>query len=130
MITKKTSYGLKGLLNLAEKKSRGPVLVKEVSIQENIPRSFLNKIFQNLKKAGILESRRGAGGGFQLARSPKRINVREIIEALEGKRSLVRKANVGGTLNDPTSSLLNKARAKVEKMFEGTTLYDLVRRKK
>lgn len=134
MFTKKTSYGIRGLVNLARKNPGKSVLVKSVSMEEQIPRSFLNKIFQKLKRAGILESKRGVGGGFQLARSPKRITLKEIIEVLEGKfvlsRSFIRKTDNSDQLDEVTMSVFDKARSKLEKLFEGTTLYDLIRRKR
>lgn len=133
MFTKKTSYGIKGLVNLARHEPGKAVLVKKVSEEEHIPQSFLNKIFQSLKNAGILESKRGVGGGFQLARSPKSITLREIIEVLEGKlalgKALIKPAS-GTSSEDCTVTIFDKARASLEKLFEGTTLYDLIRRKK
>lgn len=129
MFTKKTSYGIRGLVNLASRKPGSNVLVKNISEQENIPQSFLNKIFQRLKRDGILESRRGVGGGFQLARPAQNINLKQIINALEGRLKL--KKSIAGEGNDEiTNTVFEKARLNIEKLFEGTTLYDLIKRKK
>jgi Rrf2 family protein len=60
-------------------------MIDEVSRGEQIPRSFLAKIFQQLSKSGLVRSSRGAGGGFVLARDPSQITVLEIVESVEGK---------------------------------------------
>lgn len=83
-LTRRSEYGLKGLLYLAANSQKSVVLTSEVSQSQSIPQSFLNKIFQKLAKAGILQSYRGARGGFALAKQPEEITLRKIIEVLEG----------------------------------------------
>ena len=65
-------------------------MIEAISRDETIPKSFLAKIFQDLARAGILRSQRGAGGGFLLARSPDEITILEIIEAIDGRIALQR----------------------------------------
>jgi Rrf2 family iron-sulfur cluster assembly transcriptional regulator len=65
-ITKSEEYGLRGLIFLAQQPPEKVTLVSEVSKDQNIPESFLAKIFQRLSKAGLLRSVRGPNGGFTL----------------------------------------------------------------
>lgn len=72
-------------MNLARRRPGQKAMLDEVSESERIPKSFLAKIFQDLVKAGLVKSVRGAGGGFALVKAPAEISVLEIIEAIEGK---------------------------------------------
>ncbi len=89
-ISRAGEYGVLGLLHLARQPGGLPVMIDAVSRDEAIPKSFLAKIFQDLAKAGLLRSQRGAGGGFSLARPASDISVLEIIEAIDGKIALQR----------------------------------------
>lgn len=58
--------------------------VTEISDKTDVPKAFLAKIIQKLAKVGIVRSIQGAQGGFQLARSPSKINLREVVETIQG----------------------------------------------
>lgn len=82
-ITRETDYAIRCVLYLAGK--RGSVtMVDEISRGKSIPKSFLAKILQKLGKAGIVRSYRGVKGGFELARSPDKISLLDLIEAIQG----------------------------------------------
>lgn len=84
MISKKTKYALKAVLFLAEKYiPKEPVLIAEIAEKESIPKKFLESILLELKKSGILQSRKGKGGGYLLARSPNQISFGEVIGIFE-----------------------------------------------
>jgi Rrf2 family protein len=85
----KSKYGLKALLLLAREHDRGPVLISELAARERIPRKFLELILLDLKRRGIVQSRKGPGGGYQLGRSPERISVGEVIRILDGPLALL-----------------------------------------
>ena len=84
MITKKTKYALMALQHLAEQPAEQPILIAELSRTEQIPKKFLEFILLTLRKAGILQSRIGKGGGYWLALPPGRITLASVIRALEG----------------------------------------------
>ena len=84
MISKKTKYGLQSLIYLARQYGRGPVLISELAESEKIPQKFLESILLELKNKGILQSKKGKGGGYSLARDPKQITIGAIIRILEG----------------------------------------------
>ena len=84
MLSKKTKYGLNALLNLAKKFDQGPVLISDLSSEERIPQKFLEAILLDLKKHGVLDSKKGKGGGYMLSKLPKDIKVGQIVRVLDG----------------------------------------------
>lgn len=89
MLTRKSKYGIKALLALAEEVGRGPVLVSVLAERQRIPRKFLEAILLDLKRHGFLASKKGKGGGYLLSRPPATITVGQIIRVLEGPLALV-----------------------------------------
>ncbi len=84
MISKKSIYGLKALLNLARNSERGQVLIATLAEEERIPKKFLEAILLALKNGGVLSSRIGKGGGYSLLASPRSLTIGRIIRILEG----------------------------------------------
>jgi len=77
-------HALRALVYLSVHQDRWPILVREIAAAESIPRPFLSKILHDLNKKGLLASSKGPGGGYGLARPPSQIQIREIIEAIDG----------------------------------------------
>ena len=84
-LSKKTDYGLVMLGLLAQRGVGEVVCTSEMVREKNLPRAFVSQIAKDFVEAGILGSREGKGGGYFLKRDPKKITVREIMEAVEGK---------------------------------------------
>lgn len=89
MITKKSKYAIKALIYLAKKKSNEPVLIEEISSEENIPKKFLEAILLELRKAGYLGSKKGKGGGYYLLKPADKINMAEVMRLFDGAIALV-----------------------------------------
>ena len=89
MLSRRSKYGLKALLILAEEAGRGPVLVSELAEREAIPRKFLEAILLDLNRHGLVQSKKGKGGGYFLRRSPSEITFGDAVRALEGPLALV-----------------------------------------
>jgi Rrf2 family iron-sulfur cluster assembly transcriptional regulator len=87
-ITTKGRYGLRAVINLAKTKHSRPVSIGLIASQENVSSEFLEQIFFKLKKAGLIRSIRGPGGGFVLNRTPGEISVQDILEAVGETRGL------------------------------------------
>lgn len=83
MITRKTDYAIRCVQHLAETE-KDIVMLNEIAVERNIPKSFLAKILQTLVKAGIVESLRGVKGGFKLAKNPEDICLLDVVEIMEG----------------------------------------------
>jgi Rrf2 family protein len=89
VLSRKSKYGLKALLALAEDRTRGPVLISELAGREAIPKKFLEAILLELKRHGVVESRKGKGGGYFLRRPPSQVTFGEVIRVLEGPLAAV-----------------------------------------
>jgi Rrf2 family protein len=89
VLTKKSKYGLKAVLYLAAQVGRGPISVAEVAERERIPRKFLEAILLDLKRHGLLHSRKGKGGGYCLMKQPNEITIGQIIRTLDGPLALI-----------------------------------------
>ena len=84
MLSKKAKYGLRALLFLAKEYGHGPVLISEISQRESIPKKFLELILLDLKNQGVLQSKKGKGGGYFLAKAPQVVTLGHVIRALDG----------------------------------------------
>lgn len=83
-LSKKTQYSLRALYALARSYNAGPRLIVDLSEQESIPKKFLEQILLGLKGAGFVDSKKGRGGGYSLARNPAEITLGEVIRRMEG----------------------------------------------
>jgi len=84
MISSKAKYGLHALIHLSEKYNTGPVLIADLARDEKIPKKFLELILLDLKNNGILESKKGKGGGYKLAKQPSDVKIGQVIRILDG----------------------------------------------
>jgi Rrf2 family protein len=83
-ISARTMYGLRALVTLAEARTDNPMSIQEIADDEELPAKFLEGIMADLKRGGFVESRRGASGGYLLARPASEITLLEIIRHLDG----------------------------------------------
>lgn len=91
MLSQKTRYALKALTFLAEdeKAGRGPVLISNLAKRGNMPQKFLEAILLELKNHGILQSKKGKGGGYFLGKDAEEIKFGNVIRLLEGPMALL-----------------------------------------
>ncbi|MBM3824340.1 MAG: Rrf2 family transcriptional regulator [Verrucomicrobia bacterium] len=83
-LTVRGEYVLRSLVVLGVNHGRGVIQVGQIARQQNIPKRFLEQILNDLKEAGVVESRRGARGGYHLARPPEKISLVEVIRLIDG----------------------------------------------
>jgi Rrf2 family protein len=84
MLNKKTQYAFQALMHLAEQKDKCPVLIADIAKKKKIPLKFLENILLELRKAGMLESKKGKGGGYFLKVAPNKIKLADIIRKIDG----------------------------------------------
>ncbi|MBL7742706.1 MAG: Rrf2 family transcriptional regulator [Chitinophagaceae bacterium] len=84
MLSKKSQYAFKALAYLTEKYNQGPVLISEISSKKKVPLKFLENILLELKKADILDSKKGKGGGYYLKKDPAQVRVATIVRLVNG----------------------------------------------
>jgi Rrf2 family protein len=92
-LSTKGRYGTRVMLELALDHGNGYTLLKDIAKRQNISVGYLEQIIPSLKSAGLINSSRGAHGGYILARPPEEITLYEIVTALEGPISLVECVN-------------------------------------
>jgi len=83
-LSTKGEYGLLAILDLAIHAQESPVQSSQIADRQKIPKQYLDQLMLVLKKSGMVESSRGRQGGYQLARPSNKINLFEVITALEG----------------------------------------------
>ena len=81
-LTTRGHYSVKALLDLSLQPQYGPASVKAIAQRQDLPAPYLEKLLIELRRAGIVESMRGAQGGYRLARSPADISLAHILEAV------------------------------------------------
>ena len=84
MLSKKAKYAVKALLALAEHGNAEPMRIADLARQERIPRKFLEAILLSLRNHGLLQSRKGRGGGYLLARDPRQIHLGQVVRMFDG----------------------------------------------
>ncbi|NLA75048.1 MAG: Rrf2 family transcriptional regulator [Deltaproteobacteria bacterium] len=88
-LSTRVRYGVRLMVELAERYGQGPVFLKEIAAELGLSEKYLSLIVIPLRSAGLLYSARGASGGYSLARDPREISLREVVGALEGELCLV-----------------------------------------
>src|SRR5438105_15697176 len=90
MLSKKTQYAFQALMYLSHEYEKGPVLIADIARKKKIPLKFLENILLELKKAGILESKKGKGVGYLLKAHPSKTHVANVIRVVDGPISMLR----------------------------------------
>lgn len=128
-LSRETEYGLMGLLHMARQPAGRVIRLTEVALAQDIPPSFLSKIFQKLAKHGLVRSHRGSTRGYSLARPAADIGLREMLEATEGPDLFTRCAFWHERCGDQDPCLLHgvwaKAKAVLSEEIERISLEDL-----
>jgi Rrf2 family cysteine metabolism transcriptional repressor len=144
MFSTKAEYGVRVMVELARRAGESAdgagsvVPLAEIAEHDGMPLAYLEHLVARLRKAGLIDSRRGSRGGYMLARPAEQITTAEIVEALEGSIAPIECISQGpdGTIvcsreSDPdhvcpTKLLWTKVRFSIVKALEDTTLADLV----
>jgi len=129
-------YALRALLVLGLEYGPHVVRIQTISAQQNIPKRFLEQILNDLKSAGIVESRRGIAGGYRLARPPQNITVAAVIRHVEGALAPVscvserfyEKCTCPDEARCAIRSVMKEARDAVVKIVERVTVAELCER--
>jgi Rrf2 family protein len=88
-VSRRVDYALRAVIHLASEQEADRVCtIAEIATRERLPKQFLEKIFQQLIRAGLVRSRRGPRGGYELARPADKMTFRDVIESLEGPIAL------------------------------------------
>jgi Rrf2 family transcriptional regulator, cysteine metabolism repressor len=129
-------YALRALLVLGLAYDESVVRIQTISEQQNIPKRFLEQILNDLKSAGIVQSKRGVAGGYRLARPPREISVASIVRHIEGALAPVscvserfyEKCSCPDESRCAIRSVMKEVRDAVVKIAEQVTIADLCQR--
>jgi Rrf2 family transcriptional regulator, iron-sulfur cluster assembly transcription factor len=138
-LSKKAEYALRAIVAMSRETSARTFAIQEIAKSENIPLKFLEQILLVLKNGGILRSKRGVGGGYQLARLPVDLTLREVIELIDGpaaplacsahagKSTACDCGNTGGCSLGQTFAILH---AQVHEWLTTTTVANVLERER
>jgi Rrf2 family cysteine metabolism transcriptional repressor len=128
-ISVKSEYALKAVFDLSaqyQASPRGapmpPIKIAEIARRQKIPQKFLELILAGLKQNGFVDSRRGAEGGYLLARGPDSITVGEVLRAVESMKSSTR-----GLKSDPFCAIWQRVDEAVSDVLDHTSFGELAR---
>jgi Rrf2 family cysteine metabolism transcriptional repressor len=128
-ISNKTNYGLRFMLNLALNYGQSQMTLNDIAEKENISEKFLESIAAIIKSKGLVKVKRGAKGGYELAKAPSQITIKELFDALESdffKNELPSNISETSLVNQCVSKMTNNFSDAMKKHLESTTLETLV----
>ena len=136
-LSQKTKYALQALQVLAREHGKGPILISELAGKDAIPKKFLEVILLELKNQGILQSKKGKGGGYFLRRPPEKITLGQVIRVFDGPLAPLPCASESAFMKCDecrdvatcgTRFVMKEVRDAMAKIVDGTTLADLLKR--
>jgi len=125
IISVKAEYALQAIFDLASQNGSEPVKIADIARRQKIPQKFLELILVGLKQGGFVESRRGAEGGYLLARPADTLNVGEVLRFMEGAQQA--KGRPRRKPDTPFTDLWRQVDDAVAAIVNRTTFADLVR---
>jgi Rrf2 family protein len=131
-VSQKGLYALQALMSLARRYRTGAIRIRDIAYEENLPEKFLELILLELKNARIVESVRGAKGGYQLRRAPGEIRLSEIIRLIDGPLAPLGDADQLRALiardddHQALYSVFLEVRDAAARILDSTTLADLI----
>jgi Rrf2 family protein len=129
--TAKADYAVRAAVELAALAGEGAVKAERIAEEQSIPLNFLENILAELRRAGIVESRRGAAGGYLLAKPPEEVSLADVIRAVEGPLANVRGVSPDALEYEGSAESLRDVwvalRASVRAVLEQVTLVDVAK---
>ena len=129
-LSTRSRYGVRLLFELALNYKKGYMLLKEISEKQNISEKYLSNIVVLLRSANLVNSARGAHGGYMLAKNPSEITLKEVVYILEGQSYLIECINNNKICNRnnlcPSQEIWKDLDKVISKFLESVTLQDLI----
>ena len=131
-LSNKGRYGVRAMFDIAFHNEGNPTQIRTISERQAIPPRFLEQIFQDLKRSGLVTSKRGPKGGYALARPAGDIRVGDVVRALEGSITISspKEDREGGDATSlaVTEEVFEELSASIEGCFDAITLEDMCER--
>jgi Rrf2 family protein len=126
MFSQTVEYALRAMVQMAAE-APGASTTKQIAAKTKVPSAYLAKVLQSMRRAGLIHSRRGVGGGVVLAHSPEEISLLDVINAVE---PLKRSKGKGRTPASPLQQTLDDAVEQVRDTFQSASLADMLPRRR
>ena len=127
-VSVKSEYALRAVFDLACRETPDPVKIARIAERQKIPQKFLGAILSQLKQGGFLASRRGADGGYFLARPADSITVGDVLRHIDGPIASARRQKGEGPPDSPFPEFWERVERAVSSVIDRTTFADLVTR--
>jgi len=129
-LSTRSRYGARMVLDIARYGGNGPVRIRDISSRRGLSEKYLDKLLRDLKKSGIVKSKRGPGGGNMLARPPELITIGEVVRILEGNIDLSACVDAPGSCARsaacPTRRIWSAATRAFHAVLDSYTVADLM----
>jgi len=132
LITKKEQYALRAIYELARQTGKGPIKISHIAKAQNIPLRFLEVILGQLKGSGLVKSKRGYYGGYELVFSPKEITIGRIMRFMQRNVestecfALVPECNCPFIGKCSFTPMWSKVKSSIYRVYDETTMQDLI----
>ena len=126
-VSVKGEYALRAVFELCSRSGVEPIKIAEIASRQAIPKKFLELILSQLKQGGFLGSRRGANGGYYLARAADSMTVGEVLRHIEGPLSTAQRKDRSGQTDSPFAELWRQVDEALSNVLDRTTFANLVR---
>lgn len=124
-ISVKGEYALQAIFDLASHPSQEPVKIAEIARRQQIPQKFLELILASLKQGGFVQSRRGAEGGYLLAKRPETITVGDILRYVDGRQA--ERSRERRQSDSPMAELWNRVDVAIDAVIDSASFAQIVR---
>jgi Rrf2 family transcriptional regulator, iron-sulfur cluster assembly transcription factor len=124
-LSTKARYGVRAVFDIAYHNNGGPTQARDVARRQEIPLRYLEQIFQELRRAHLVDAKRGPRGGYFLARKPDQITVGDVLRAVHGRIALLSSAEEGKSI---WPNIWKDLSEKIGAVFDGVSIQDLCTR--
>jgi Rrf2 family transcriptional regulator, cysteine metabolism repressor len=133
VLSSRGKYGTRAMLDLCLHAEEGPVQIHDIAERQKIPLKYLEQILLSLKRYGFVNSRKGPGGGYSLAKPPHQITLGAVVRAMDGPLAPISCASVSGYAEcgcpEPATcglrAIWKEARDALAEIMDGTTFADI-----
>jgi len=124
-LSTKARYGVRAVFDIAYHNNGGPTQARDIARRQEVPLRYLEQIFQELRRARLVDAKRGPKGGYLLARKPEQITVGDVMRAVQGPIALVSAREDAKSL---WPNIWNELGEKIGAVFDAVTIRDLCAR--
>jgi Rrf2 family protein len=130
-LSTRTRYGVRAVFDIAFHNNGGPTQARDIARRQDVPLRYLEQIFQELRRAHLVDAKRGPKGGYYLSRAPEKITLGDVVRAVQGPIELLApedEKHAGARSKLVPASIWKDLAQKVSAAFDGVTIRDLCQR--